>query len=382
MLIAIVGGGLAGALLAWRLRRAPGVSVEIFTGGRPTTADATGASGGLVRGYEPDPDACLEAAESLAELRDSPTLCDWSGYREIGSVYLLPACSPVRAPESGGSVQIVQRMLPGSVKVLATAELTARYPFRELPEGTVGVAERHAGYLSPARLRAAVLTELAAAGVPIRPLRVAGVTPGSAGLDELAGGGTPPIRPLRATPHPAVRLTDGSALGYDAVVVAAGAWTPRLLAASGLPARGYRTKHIQYSLHTAGPPGLGAFVDDTTGLYGRPAEGGSFLLGLPSTRWDANPDAVVPDQLLAARAMACAGRMLTVPITPYPAPRTVAAFDCYHSTPGLRLRRVGPTGAALFTFTGGSGGAAKTVLAVSRAAAGAVLRPRRVEVAR
>jgi hypothetical protein len=53
-------------------------------------------------------------------------------------------------------------------------------------------------------------------------------------------------------------------------------------------------------------------------------------------------------------------------------PRTVASFDCYHEPPGLALRDAVP-GAALFTFTGGSGGAAKTVLATSRAAAGVLL---------
>jgi hypothetical protein len=143
---------------------------------------------------------------------------------------LLPACSPVRAPELGDSVHILRRMLPGSVKVLATAELASRYPFRGLPDGTVGVAERHAG----------------------------------------------------------------------------------------------------------------------------------------------------------ARAVACARRVFAVPITPYPAPRTVAAFDCYHSTPGLRLRRIdtAPDAAPLFTFTGGSGGGTKTALAASRVAATALPQPRRAEVVR
>jgi hypothetical protein len=51
--------------------------------------------------------------------------------------------------------------------------------------------------------------------------------------------------------------------------------------------------------------------------------------------------------------------------------RTVAAFDCYSDPPGLTLR---PTSIpSVFTFTGGSGGAAKTALAASRLAAAALL---------
>ena len=370
MRVAVVGGGLAGALLAWRLRQAStGVAVEVLTGGSPPGGDATGASGGLVRGFELDAAACRVAAESLAELRGSQVLRRWAGYREIGSVFL-----PARpAAPFGESVRTVEELLPGSVAVVGAGELALRYPFRELPDGTVGVVERYAGYLSPARLRSAVLAELGRCSVAVRALRVAGVTPA-----------------------PAVRLADGTTLRYDAVVVAAGAWTPRLLAASGPAAsgpaesgpaaggpagHGFRTKHIQYSLHAAGPPGLPAFVDASDGLYGRPADGGSLLIGLPSDRWDVDPDAVEPDHGLAARALASATRRLAGPITPHPQPRIVAAFDCYHPRPGLRLRPVGEAGVPLFTFTGGSGGAAKTVLAASRAAASDLLAPR-VEVVR
>ena len=48
----------------------------------------------------------------------------------------------------------------------------------------------------------------------------------------------------------------------------------------------------------------------------------------------------------------------------------VSAADCYSDPPGLALRHV--TG-AMHTFTGGSGGAAKTALAASRIAARALL---------
>src|SRR5207249_2398925 len=66
---------------------------------------------------------------------------------------------------------------------------------------------------------------------------------------------------------------------YDVVVLAAGAWTPALLRSAGLPADGYRVKSIQYAVYRADgwrPP---PFVDEVTGLYGRPTADGGLLLG-------------------------------------------------------------------------------------------------------
>lgn len=342
MRIGIVGGGIAGTLLAWRLTQlAPAVKVEIWTGD-PSTADASATSGGMVRGFDTDPLACRLATESLAEIRASRTLRDWTDYREIGSLYLLPP-----GVDAGTAAVAVDRRLPGSVTLSGGRSLAHRYGLRDLPENSTGVAERHAGFISPARLRDAVLHALARVGVRIHRLPAAAVDP-----------------------HPAVRLRDGTVRGYDAVVVAAGAGTPRLLADSGQVVDGLRTKQIQYGIHPARLPGLGAFVDDTTGLYGRPAGAGEFLLGLPTEQWDVDPDQVTPDPALAARVTACGSRRFTGRVGAPQPQRLVAAADCYHPRPGLALRACG---AALFTFTGGSGGAAKTVVAASRTAAASLL---------
>ena len=199
MRVAIVGGGIAGALLGWRLTGGTDrVDVEVFAGARPGAADATGASGGLVRGYEADATACRLAAESLAELLGSATLQEWSDYREVGSVYLASSGTDPTA-----ALAIIEDVLPGST----ATELPGRYPIRGFRSGTVGIVERRAGYLSPARLRATVLARINAAGAVVHDIDVAGVTP-----------------------DPAVRLADGSERQFDLVVVAAGAWSARLLA--------------------------------------------------------------------------------------------------------------------------------------------------------
>jgi glycine/D-amino acid oxidase-like deaminating enzyme len=319
--IAVVGDGIAGALLAWRLTAA-GAAVTVFGGGRP---DATAVSGGLTRGFEPDLQTCRLAAESLAELLADPDLARSAGYRQTGSVYVLPSADDLDRP-----LKELDELLPGGADVLAAAELADRYGFRGLPGSAVGVVEPRAGYLSPDALRRFALATVDRAPAPADPL----------------------------APGP-----------YDLVVLATGRWTGRLLTAAGLPAGGFRTKAVQYGLHPAGgwtPP---AFVDGVSGLWGRPADGGTVLLGLPSSEWDVDPDRPAPDHRMPGRAALAVldrfGVRVGQPV------RVVAAADGYADPPLLELRPVRP---GLATFAGGSGGAAKYALAASRTAATALLR--------
>jgi glycine/D-amino acid oxidase-like deaminating enzyme len=340
--IGIVGTGLAGTLLAWRLRRAhPRARVALFAGPAGSGPDATAVSGGLVRGFEEDAGACRLAAQSLAELVASPVLRDWAGYTATGSLYLLPA-----DPEVKALLDIIDAELPGSARLLEAAEVQAAYPMRNLAADTVGVAEERGGYLSPARLREAVLADLAAGGVEALPGGVVAVSDRGC---------------VRA---------DGRTVGCDVVVVAAGRWTGHLLAASGLPAGAMRTKMIQYSVHRTATR-LPAFLDATSGLYGRSLDAEHALLGVPSKRWDvppAGPD-LTPDPALAAEvARVAAWRLAVAPLGP--AVRVVPAADSYTEPAGLALREV--VLGRVFTFAGGSGAAVKTALAASRAAASQV----------
>ncbi|HZB49346.1 MAG TPA: FAD-dependent oxidoreductase [Mycobacteriales bacterium] len=330
----IVGGGLAGSVLAWRLSRSAGWEVALVAAGRG--GDATAASGGAVRAYEEDPGQRRLAAASLAELLASPTLRDWSGYRETGSVCL-------RADRAGlaDAVEDIEAVLPGSVDV-ATAEELARDGWAGLPAGAVGLRERRAGHLSPARLRDAVLADCRPR-VSISDRRVSTVQPRPDGLVRCAGA------------------------DYDVAVLATGPWTPAVLAAAGLPAGGYRTKAIQYAVHRAGGRPPPQFVDGLTGLFGRPTADGGLLLGLPTDRWDVDPDRPVADPALPPAAAALVrSRFPALRLGPGAPP--VAASDCYAETAGLALRRVVDTH-PVFTFTGGGGGSAKTVLAAGARAA-------------
>ena len=237
--IAVVGGGIAGTVLAWRIRQSwtwHRPEIDLFSGDR-SAADATAASGGAVRGFEIDPESARIAAESLEELRGSSELREWSGYRETGSVYLVPG-----HVAHGPGIQALDRILPGSVEVVAAADLAKTFPFHALPEETVGVFERHSGYYSPARLRNAVLARIGPS-----------VTIVSSPAVEISLA-------------PSVRTGDGTVRGYDVVVVAAGAWTPLLLEKSGISGTGFRTKQIQYSAFDVVLPGLVPFVEETSGF--------------------------------------------------------------------------------------------------------------------
>lgn len=318
----VVGAGLAGVLLTRRLQDAGAEAILIGAGGRP--ADATAASGGLVRAFEPEPAARALATASLDELLGDPVLAAGAGWHRTGSLYLLSA-------DPGAEV--------AGARLLTGPELRRRFGF-DVPAGAVGVWEQRAGHISPDRLRHTVLRGLART----EPAPVA----------RLADG--------------AVVLRDGRRLTGDRVVVAAGAWTPALLRAAGF-ATTLRTKHIQYAHHAVTRDDLPSFVDDTSGLYGRPAGPGRMLLGLPSDRWDVRPPAPDADAGLAARVRTVAALRLPG-LDPRPAGPPVSAADCYGDPAGLALR---PVAGAVHTFTGGSGGAAKTALAASRLAAHALL---------
>lgn len=346
MRICIIGGGLAGTLLAWRLCRADhSLRIDLITGdttGGTRGWDATAASGGAVRAYERHPVARALATASLVELLGSEVLRAWSRYVRVGSVYLRPAWW-----EGPAEVAAINRVVPGSARLSGAYELR-RLGWGAVGDGTVAVIEAQAGYVDPDALRHALRAELARhAAVRVEPVVAVPVPHGTGnGVTCRVGGET---------------------RRYDLLVIAAGGWTPALLAAA-FPgaAAGYRIKAIQYALHpaTGRPPTV--FVDEITGLYGRPVGHDKMLLGVPVPVFGGSPRGGDPEPDLAAEAGCLAERRLPE-MRLGPHTRLVRAADCYADPPTFALRPVaGHRG--VFTFTGGSGGSVKTALAASRLA--------------
>lgn len=343
MRVCVLGGGLAGALLTWRLAAVTSGWRFDLVVGRRTSADATAASGGAVRAYEADPAQRRLATASLLELTGSPTLREWSGFRQVDSVYL----STDGAALPGAAAELAEQ-LPGSVDLLSAADLGGR-GWSEVPDGQVALLERVAGYISPQRLRDSVLADLAGRD-NVRTVA------DDAGAVTLNDSGTITCR------------WGTSATEYDLAVIAAGAWTGAVLRASGLPADGYRVKSIQYAIYPVAGWSPPEFVDEPIGLFGRPAGDGKLLLGAPTDSWDTDPDRPSVTAALHERAAKLA--TWRFPRMRLGAPTAhVSSTDCYCGGPMLALRAVGPARTRLFTFTGGSGGSAKTALAASRQAA-------------
>ncbi|MCQ4084251.1 FAD-binding oxidoreductase [Streptomyces sp. RB6PN25] len=343
MRICITGAGIAGMLIAWRLVRQAGVHVTLITG-PDAEHDATAFSGGLVRGFDTDPRLSELAARSLAELRESALLRDWSEYREVGSVHVVGS-SP-----AGERLAVLDRMLPGSASLLQPAELAAQFGMEGLPEQAVGVLELHAGYFSPDALRRAARRDFTARGGEVYEGAIRELGPDADGF---------------------VYRTSTEYGHADAIVFATGAWTGRLLSDLGFPdtQTGLRTKAIQcavYEVEGERPP---AFVDETSGLYGRPAGPGRMLFGLPTDRWDLPPGPqVFLDREEREVRVAVARRFpgLTVHRRPR---RVIASAEAYAAEGRLALRPVLEHRTGLFTYAGGSGAAAKTALAASADAA-------------
>ncbi len=341
MRVRVVGGGLAGSLLAWRLAQLPGTRVELLAGSL-RAADATAASGGAVRAYDALPEQRALALDSLVELLGSPVLREWAQYRETGFAYLRGADAAGQA-DLAQAVAEIERELPGSAELTSPSAVfgaRAGGPGWAGDDTIVVIRERRAGCTSPHRLREAVLADLA---------------------------GRPQAR-VRADPIEALRADAGR--GFDAVVLAVGAWTPGLLRASGRTADGYRTRSIQYTVYDSGPVRPPAFADERTGLYGLPTADGGQLLGVPTTQWDAPPgitpvtqaqDGLTRHELALRLADDCFPGLKLGGVR-----RRVAAADCYCDPPVLALRQIGDRA---YTFTGGSGGSAKSALAASRRAA-------------
>jgi len=344
----IVGGGLAGSLLAWRLAQATTWQLDLVVGER-RPLDATAASGGAVRAFEAHPEQRRLATVSMVELLASSTLRQWADFRRVDSVCLRRDADGLAAVAAD-----IELLLPGSVQVIDAAELE-RHGWAELHPGGAAVVEYRAGYTSPSRLRDAVLADgVVRKRVSVLQTAVEGIAPrdnGSIGC-----------------------LVAGRSRDYDLVVVAAGAWTPALLGSSGLPADAYRTKSIQYTVYPVGdwcPP---MFMDEVTGLYGRPTADGGLLLGVPSDEWNVDPDwpPTTPGLHDEAARLAKA-RFPKLQLGP--ATRQVGSADCYSDQPILSLRDVIDTDHQLFTFSGGSGGSVKTALAASHRAAVQLVEP-------
>jgi glycine oxidase len=282
--VAVVGGGVIGVAIAWRLA-ARGAAVTVID--PDPGAGATGTAAGMLAPvtelhYGEEPLLALNIASAqryadfVAQLEDE-TGHD-VGYRRTGTVVAAWDGADLAGLRD---LHAFQRRLGLSARMLTAAELRELEPATApgLPGGVLA-ADDHA--VDPRRLHAALLHAATVRGTDLRRRRAVAVQ------DDL----------------PAVVLDDGTSLSAGTVVVCGGAWSSALL--PQLPVRPVKGQTLR--LRTADVPLTHVLRGSVRGhpVYLVPRLDGEVVVGASSEEagFDLRPRAgVVHDLLRDAQAL-------------------------------------------------------------------------------
>jgi sarcosine oxidase, subunit beta len=264
----VVGGGIVGAAVAYhlaRLRLGRVVAVEA----RTPAAGATGRAAGIVSEQlwdRWDVEVVRESKREYAALADSAAP---GAYRTNGFVRWTADPKVAEAL----AVRVAELRAWGvEMRSLETDELARRLPAIRT-DGLVGIAfAPNDGVVAPSGLAEAYVAEGRRLGVEwTLGVGAERLAPEDAGWTVRAG---------------------GSSIRARIAVVAAGAWSKRLLAASGhpLPLAPYRTQAAVLSVPGGVAENVPSFDDLDTNVYGRPEEHGRLLAGNGTENAEADPD--------------------------------------------------------------------------------------------
>ncbi|GGY71364.1 MULTISPECIES: NAD(P)/FAD-dependent oxidoreductase [Streptomyces] len=261
--VAVVGGGIIGLVTAERLT-ARGLTVVVIDEAG-IAGGATGASGGLVRAFDPSGHHPVWAAAGLEAYLRQGRHGTWPRIRDQGSLTLVARSTVPCAADAVSQLRAAGR----KADVLSAQEISTRFPGLTVPDDLAGVYEPEAGWLPVRAVATAVLRD---AGPELhlkraRATRLLGTSCRIAGVDTTAG-------PVHA----------------PAVLLAAGVGSTPLAASVGvhLP---LRTRSVGYCLfeprERADLAELPTVVDRTTGAWLRPWGVGSLVLaGVTSEETD------------------------------------------------------------------------------------------------
>jgi glycine/D-amino acid oxidase-like deaminating enzyme len=334
--VVVIGGGVNGASIAYALA-AKGVKRVVLVEKGAVASGASGFSSALVRmHYTNEWDARLAWASF-------PVFKNWTELMGGPPVFTHTGFINIVAPEYAEALRKNVEMLRGigiNTVALFPAEIKELQPFVNVDDLGAGAYEPDSGYANPAETVEGFRRRAHELGA--RVLQYTTVT--------------------RVLHHGArvdgVETTAGR-IDAGAVVVAAGAWAPRLCREFGLelPAR---PKAIDTVVVTR-PPELAKphmiFIDNAQGTYMRPESGILSLVGVPCQEWDIDPDTL--GHGLPPAAAAEGAQLLTHRI-PALERATLArgyrAFDGYSSDRHAILGRVdGIDNCYLATAFSGSG---------------------------
>ena len=307
--VVIIGGGVIGTSTALALASA-GVRRVILLEKSALASGASGRSSALVRMHY------TNAEDARLAWASYPVFRDWTERIGGPSPFTRSGVVAVVGPEDAGALRSNVEMLRGigiDTVALSPAELKTLQPFANVDDVGAAAYEPASGYASPADVvegfrrraqdRGAQIRQwTAATGIVRRESAVVGVE------------------------TPAGRIDCG------AVVMAAGAWAPRLCREIGfdLPAR---PKALDTMLVTR-PPEMArphmVIIDHVLGTYFRPESDVLTIAGVPCQVWDIDPETMGTG--LPASAPIEGAQLLT---QRFPAmeraelARGYRAFDCY-----------------------------------------------------
>jgi glycine/D-amino acid oxidase-like deaminating enzyme len=271
--VIIVGAGVVGCSLAFHLARA-GARVTVFDKEREVCAGMSARSGALVRmHYTFAPEAEL-AWKSLGYFAHWEEMVGRDAERR-GCGFVRTGFAIVVGPSNVEKLRANVAMLRGigvDTSVLEPAELRSLEPAINVDDVALAAYEPQSGYADPLAATRAMAEAAARHGAAFE----LGVPIGSI---DAAGGRVRGVIDAAGTRHAA-----------DAVCVAAGPWTDRLLKPLGAPI-GIRAERAQIALFKR-PATLKhcGCIDTISGSYFRPQAEGETLIGLGDVKAEYEPD--------------------------------------------------------------------------------------------
>ncbi len=266
--VIVLGAGLAGAATAYHLANRGVGPVVVFDPGTPG-AGATGRAAGIVSEQlwdRWDVDVVRESKEEYARLAGA---ADPSVYRTVG--FARWTTDPVVAAALRESSDRL-RAWGVPVRSLSPDELRFRVPIARCDDVREAVWHDADGVVTPSALA---------------DLYVLGAR--RAGVEFLLGA---PLDSFRSEEGAWNLATGGRTVRAPAAVVAAGAWSKRLLASVGrpVPLAPYRTQAALVRPPSPAPVALPSVHDLDLDVYARPEDGGRILAGDGTERVECDPE--------------------------------------------------------------------------------------------
>ena len=334
--VVVVGGGVIGVSIAFALVSSGVRHVTLLEQGA-LASGASGRSSALIRMHY------VNAEDARLAWASFPVFRDWRERMDGPPVFTHTGFLAVVGHRDAAALRANVEMLRAigiDTAALSPTEVEHLQPFMNVEDIGAAAYEPASGYASPADVVEGFRRQAQARGARIRQW-------------------TPVTRILRRDSAVVGVETAAGRIDCGAVVVAAGAWAPRLCREIGV-ALDARPKALDTMLVTR-PPELArphmVVIDHVLGTYFRPEGQAHTIVGVPCQVWDIDPDTIGTG--LPPSAPAEGAQMLTHRMPPMQGAvlaRGYRAFDCYSADRHAILGAVrGIDGLYLATAFSGSG---------------------------